>query len=162
MTIDKLALEFAARAYANNPSGHSGEDGAFRSHATPQAVLALLAEIDRLESDKAYAEAWEKARDLQSEMDEVVAERDTLRAELAGLRTGYDAQNNVIAELKDEGVSLRKALSECLESLAGELAQKYGDQRLESMHPVTRRSYDRDMSELDGYRSAMPKESSHG
>lgn len=27
-------------------------------------------------------------------------ERDTLRAELAGLRTGYDAQNNVIAGLK--------------------------------------------------------------
>lgn len=34
------------------------------------------------------------------ELVDVVTERDELRAELAGLRTGFDAQNEVIAELR--------------------------------------------------------------
>lgn len=75
---------------------------------TPKSVLALLAEIDRLEGcDKAYQQAWEKARGLQSEMDKVAAKREQLQAELSGLRTGFDAQNEVIAGLKAENEALR-------------------------------------------------------
>lgn len=55
--------------------------------ANPATVLALLDELERLKGcDKAYAEAWEKARDLQSEMDEVVGRRDQIKAENETLR----------------------------------------------------------------------------
>lgn len=46
----------------------------------PSAVLSLIAESERLSGcDKAYAEVWEKARGLQSEMDVVMAENEALR-----------------------------------------------------------------------------------
>ena len=61
----------------------------------------------RDDRDKAYAEAWEKARGLQSEMDEIVAERDKLKHENAGLMTGYEAYERVNAELKAENEALR-------------------------------------------------------
>lgn len=164
MTIDKAQLRGLAEACEASRCADEEDEGRrlseFHSELTPEAMLELLAEIDQLKLalDMESAElAWS-----DSDGRAIQAERDQLKAELAGLRTGYDAQNNVIAGLKAEGVSLRKALSECLESLAGELAQKYGDQKPEAMHPVTRRSYDSDMSELAGYQAAMAKESSHG
>jgi hypothetical protein len=52
---------------------------------------------------------------------------------------------------------LRKALAECTASLEGEVLQKYHGQQPDDMHPVTRRSYDRDMAEIDGYK-AISKE----
>lgn len=59
----------------------------FHAAANPAAVLELVAEIERLVGcDNAYAEVWEKARGLQSEMDEVVLERDQLKAEVEALR----------------------------------------------------------------------------
>lgn len=55
-------------------------DAEFVAAANPSVVLALIDENENLAGcDKAYAEAWEKARSLQSEMDEVLAERDALR-----------------------------------------------------------------------------------
>jgi hypothetical protein len=53
---------------------------------------------------------------------------------------------------------LRQALAECTESLEGEFIQKYHGQKPEDMHPVTRRDYDRDMAEIEGYK-AISKES---
>ncbi|WP_207285167.1 hypothetical protein [Pseudomonas sp. FW300-N2A2] len=53
---------------------------------------------------------------------------------------------------------LRQALAGCTESLAGEFIQKYQGQQPDDMHPVTRRDYDRDMAEIEGYK-AISKES---
>ncbi|MFV3285405.1 hypothetical protein ACNFCI_15330 [Pseudomonas sp. NY15356] len=61
-------------------------------------------------------------------------------------------------QLKAENEALRKTMSECISSLAGEMAQKFAGQRPEDMHPVTRRDYDRDMAELAGYRAVMAKD----
>ena len=83
------------------------------------------------------------------------AERDQLRAENAGLRTGYEAYERVNAELKAEVEKLRDALMECTDSLQGEMLQKFGGQLPEDMHPVTRREYDRDIAEVSGYRAAL-------
>lgn len=52
---------------------------------------------------------------------------------------------------------LRKALAECTASLEGEVLQKFHGQKPEDMHPVTRREYDRDMAEINGYK-ALSKE----
>lgn len=83
-------------------------------------------------------------------------ECDQLRAENAGYKTGYEAYEQVNAGLKAEVDGLRKALAECANSLHGEMLQKYHGQKPEGMHPVTRRDYDRDMSELADY-AAMSK-----
>lgn len=77
--------------HKNNEFGFVGDRGeadeAFFLACSPATILALLAEIERLDGcDKAYAEAWEKARSLQSEMDEVVRERYQLKAENDALR----------------------------------------------------------------------------
>lgn len=120
-------------------------------------------------------------RSLRGDCADLIAERDQLRAEVAGLKTGYEAYERVNAELKaenerlvpfeeayrtacnvrnrliNEGEELRKALAECVDSLQGEMLQKFGGQLPEDMHPVTRRDYDRDMAELAGYRAAIGK-----
>lgn len=46
--------------------------------------------------------------DLPSRVKTVVAERDQLRAEVAGLKTGYEAYERVNAEMKAEVGALRK------------------------------------------------------
>lgn len=62
-------------------------------------------------------------------------------------------------QLKAENEALRKALSECIQSLAEEMLQNY-QQKPEDMHPSTRRRYDLEMEELAGYRAAMAREAS--
>lgn len=52
---------------------------------------------------------------------------------------------------------LRTALAECTASLESEVLQKFHGQKPEEMHPVTRREYDRDMAEINGYK-ALSKE----
>ncbi|ASN72944.1 hypothetical protein 8S6_13 [uncultured Caudovirales phage] len=89
--------------------------------------------------------------------DRLWQEVEALKAEVAGLRTGYEAYERVKAELKAENEALRNALAECTNSLQGEMLQKFGGQLPEDMHPVTRREYDRDMAELAGYRAAIGK-----
>lgn len=94
MSVDKLALEFAARAYANNPSGHSGEDGAFRSHATPQAVLALIAEIEQLR--EANEQVCTNYNRVSFASEERGNERDQLKAENEALRSAALAAGEFI------------------------------------------------------------------
>ena len=75
-------------------------DEKYIAAANPAAVLDLIAENARLKD-------WGKANgDLaQTAMDKLWAanhERDELRAEVAGLKTGYEAYERVNAELKAE------------------------------------------------------------
>ncbi len=134
MTIDKAQLKALAEA-AMHPQRtiHDEHDLLYRfQHACyPAEILALLTEIERLEDGEQVADelcaqlsglldqiativrgpALPGQRhgygDLPSRVKTVIAERNTLRAELAGLRTGYDAQNAVIAELRKDAVRYR-------------------------------------------------------
>ena len=73
--------------------------------ANPAAVLALIAENDRLREDP----GMRAIRSLRGDCADLMAERDQLRAEVAGLRTGYEAYEQVNAELKAENEALRGA-----------------------------------------------------
>ena len=135
--------------------------------ATPAAVLALIDENERLERKNAnQSESIREYQDLimggdvslgmlKADIRVTTGERDQLRAEVAGLKTGYEAYERVNAELKAEVEKLRNALMECTNSLQGEMLQKFGGQLPEDMHPVTRREYDRDIAEVSGYRAAL-------
>ena len=125
----------------------------YDAEVTPSSVLALIAESERLERlalDSVNAE-YAGSMDLES----ICAERDQLRAEVAGLRTGYEAYEQVNAELKAENERLRAALDSCAEELAAEVICKHGGQKLEDMHPVTRRLYERDMAPVVEARAAL-------
>lgn len=83
----------------------------------PAAVLALIAENERLfKLLERTVEQYVPLTELEGvpgwsrvvELVEVVAQRDQLRAEVAGLRTGYEAYERVNAELKAEVEALRK------------------------------------------------------
>lgn len=78
----------------------------------------LLSAI-RLDAEGGGAGKNSWVRALLAEIDQRTAEHELLRlageslkSELAGLRTGYDAQNNVIADLKAENEALRTAMKE--------------------------------------------------
>ena len=84
----------------------------------PAAVLALIAENERLfKLLERTVEQYVPLTELEGvpgwsrvvELVEVVAQRDQLRAEVAGLRTGYEAYERVNAELKAENEALRNA-----------------------------------------------------
>ena len=94
---------------------------AFVGAATPAAVLALIAENERNQrmvlsacmSMGAIGESL--GLDMDSDGDEMLgmvaelkAERDQLRAEISGLKTGYEAYERANAELKAEVEGLRK------------------------------------------------------
>jgi len=89
----------------------------FHEEVDPETVLALIAEneaqrkdLQNLRTDNAqliYALKQEEQSYLV-----LRAERDQLRAEVAGLRTGYEAYERVNAELKAEVEGLRRDKSE--------------------------------------------------
>ena len=56
---------------------------------------------------------------------------------------------------QEEIERLRKALAECAASLQEEMPQKFDGKKPEDMHPVTRRAYDRDMVEIEGYKAIL-------
>lgn len=107
---------------------------AFMGMATPAAVLALIGENESLRGS---------CKAMGADMGKLTRERNSFRSKAEKLN----------AEIK----VLHKGLSECATSLEGEMLQKYHGQKLEDMHPVTRRDYDRDMAELADYRAAMGK-----
>ena len=103
----------------------------------------------------ANGHSWDK---LDGEVCIKAAEEiDQLRTEIAGLKTSYEAYERVNAELKAECEALRKALSDCADELSAEIICKHGGQKLEDMHPVTRRLYERDMASVTEARAAMGK-----
>ena len=71
--------------------------------------------------------------------------------------TNLNDANNLLAECYGVLGKLGVALAECTASLEGEVLQKFHGQKPEDMHPVTRREYDRDMAEINGYK-ALSKE----
>ena len=104
-------------------------DAQFIAAANPAAVLALIAENERLQQREqdlsASVKYWFNAcggKQFEAGVkhaDEAASkyidehwrrQRDQLRAENAGLRTGYEAYEQVNAELKAENEALRKEL----------------------------------------------------
>lgn len=74
--------------------------------AKPSVLLALIAENEQLAKT---ADCWDRLNVQNKALsDSFRAERDRLRAEVAGLRTGYEAYERVNAELKAEVEKLRK------------------------------------------------------
>ncbi|MBI6975119.1 MULTISPECIES: hypothetical protein [Pseudomonas] len=93
------------------------ENTKFIAAANPFSVLAMIAESDRLTkllertveqyvplTELEGVQGWSRVVELV----EVVTERDQLRAENAGLKTGYEAYERGNAELKAEVEELRK------------------------------------------------------
>ena len=86
----------------------------FLGAMTPVAVLGLIAENDRLSAQARLAgvaaemAAHDTAGRAVTEYLVVAQERDQLKAEIAGLKTGYEAYERVNAELKAEVEGLRK------------------------------------------------------
>ena len=70
---------------------------------------------------------------------------------------GEKTVGEVALELLSENEALRKALESCTEELSAEVICKHGGQKLEEMHPVTRRLYERDMAPVFEARAAMGK-----
>lgn len=81
-------------------------DAQFIAAANPAAVLALIAESERIESER--ADLWRGKRDVEGDRDTKSAVIAELKAEVAGLKTGYEAYERVNAELKAEVEALRK------------------------------------------------------
>ena len=86
----------------------------------PAAVRALIAENERLfKLLERTVEQYVPLTELEGvpgwsrvvELVEVVAQRDQLRAEVAGLRTGYEAYEQVNAELRAENEALREEVA---------------------------------------------------
>lgn len=98
----------------------AGRLARYYAAANPSAVLALIAENERLERKNAnQSESIREYQDLvmggdvslgmlKADIRVTTGERDELRAEIAGLRTGYEAYERVNAELKAEVEGLRR------------------------------------------------------
>lgn len=82
---------------------------------------------------------------------------DQLKADSERLARNRDMWKGQVERQAEELTRLRKALTECADSLHAEMLQKFGGQLPDDMHPVTRREYDRDMVEVAGYRAATAK-----
>ncbi|MEB3843966.1 hypothetical protein [Pseudomonas guariconensis] len=146
MTIDKAKLKALAEAMLRDEQGAELSDEevrgfpeAVRSYeamTAPSAVLALLAEIERLAADEQEATALcsrlsdllrdvalavrgpeeplkrHGFADLPSRVKAVVAERDQLKAENEDYKSGQERYEQIIEDLKADNEALRKALGE--------------------------------------------------
>ncbi|WP_419795093.1 hypothetical protein MYA83_12580 [Pseudomonas palleroniana] len=99
--LKRLADELIAANDLYNESPQDNEVGdawslandRFTEAASPEVILAMIAENDRLKSEAVYSAAgFDAARE----------EMARLKAEVAGLKTGYEAYERVNAELKAE------------------------------------------------------------
>ena len=88
----------ASDDHADFPGWMAASD-AFDNATGPAAILALIAEKERLVKHLQNALGGQMA---------LVCERDLLKAEVAGLKTGYEAYERVNAELRAEVEALRR------------------------------------------------------
>ncbi|OEC54804.1 hypothetical protein [Pseudomonas sp. AP42] len=86
------------------------ENTKFIAAANPFSVLAMIVENERLESER--AELWRGKRDVEATRDTKSAVIAELKAEIAGLKTGYEAYERVNAQLKAENEALRDDLEQ--------------------------------------------------
>jgi chromosome segregation ATPase len=117
----ELALKAKALIEAIGTLSRARREREFNQVCTPQAVLALIAENERLE--RKNANQSESIRDyqdlvmggdvslgmLKADIRVTTGERDELRAEVAGLKTGYEVYERVNAELRAECEVLRES-----------------------------------------------------
>ena len=95
----------------------AGRLARYYAAANPSAVAALIAENERLSADCSSMRGSLKAnavsiKKLIKDGGRAARERDQLRAEVAGLRTGYEAYERVNAELKAENEVLKKRIDD--------------------------------------------------
>lgn len=160
---DTNKLKELAERYIANPSGAGGEDSAFRAAANPQAILWLIAEVERLNDELSACTEhpggcgyWrEAAKHRAEERDQIQAEIERFKDANREISETNIRRRDENVRLKAENEALREKLNDCAISLHGEMLQKYGGQMPEDMHPVTRRDYDRDMAEIEEYRAAL-------
>lgn len=108
-------------------------------------IAALIAENEQLAKT---ADCWDRLNVQNKALsDSFRAERDQLRAEAAGLRTGYEAYEQVNAELKAEVEVLRKD------------AERY---RFIEGNPEVQIEYTGELTLSQYLDAAMSKENSHG
>ncbi|HEJ2268216.1 TPA: hypothetical protein SLW25_001541 [Pseudomonas aeruginosa] len=107
MTDTNKLKELAAQ-YLANPSGTAGEDSEFRAAANPQAILGLIAEVERLRSRLEIDERIphdgiacreETIKALDEKCDKLKAENNALREALSQISNAScsDARSVVIA-----------------------------------------------------------------
>ncbi|CRM40271.1 hypothetical protein [Pseudomonas sp. 37 R 15] len=111
---------------------------AFFVGCIPEQILALIAENDRLNTECKQLILLEHNGGTVEAATNLLAERDHFRAQLAGLKTGYEAYERVNAELKADagrltalvgslviasGAPLQADLTEFLEALRKDAAR---------------------------------------
>lgn len=157
MTIDTTELKTAAEACDVNKCADEAEwdrrFSEFLSECDPDVTLALLAEIERLKADNrslrgSCAKTGSENAGLSRQLKKATRQSADARAELAGLRTGYDAQNNVIADLKAENEALRLPLQYLIDN------EDNHDENQAERHMV--------ITDAQCVLAAMAKEASHG
>ncbi|MCE1084583.1 hypothetical protein LU642_28790 [Pseudomonas asiatica] len=78
----------------------------FLQQAMPKTILALLAEIERLEERNVY---WiDQANTIASDRNSIRGERDQLKAENEDYKSGQERYEQIIEDLKAENEALRK------------------------------------------------------
>ncbi|MCQ1989668.1 ead/Ea22-like family protein [Pseudomonas sp. Eb3] len=148
--------------HKNNEFGFVGDRGeadeAFFLACGPATILALLAEIERLEKFEDWFVRLDQAE--QSLSASFKAERDQLKAENEDYKSGQERYEQIIEDLKAEIEALRKALGE----ISGQVD---GNIRCAVRDVVNCRG---DVQDIYGYcdaidgiiDAAMAKETSHG
>lgn len=82
----------------------------FLQQAMPKTILALLAEIERLEERNVY---WiDQANTIASDRNSIRGERDQLKAENEDYKSGQERYEQIIEDLKAENEALRKHIQE--------------------------------------------------
>lgn len=134
MSMPKLEVVFnhpaQSIAVRNEETGNLSHwrndwDASYIAAANPKTVLALISEVE------------------------------SLKLELKDFQWGASVEAQAGDEARAEASALRKALAECAASLQEEMLQKFDGKKPEDMHPVTRRAYDRDMAEIEGYKAIL-------
>ena len=122
--LKRLADELIAANDLFNDSPQDNEIGdawslandRFTEAASPESILALIAENERLRADYAglarFNPEWDRVAAAQDLVREHMAMVVQLKAEIAGLKTGYEAYERVNAELKAEVGALRQIISD--------------------------------------------------